>query len=327
MGGMLDFAPQVSTIEGPVISCDARYLIGGNSMRLRQLRYFEKVLELGSIRQASRELGISSPALSDQMRRLEEDLDIVLFHRGKQGSQPTDAARAIRPAVNRILESEIDIRETVLQIRGLDLGTLRLGIVTGATGPRFVKTLQAFRTSYPNVKFTMFEGGSLEIGDKLRKRELDVGAIVTIGDLTPGDLRLIPVSEARLGLLVRAGSELAEHEMLRTEDLQGERLIVHPAGSVLGAAAVNYRELLGLTEVATADHQNGVLQMVQGGLGIALSSGLDLSDVQTERDLKIVPLATPTIATALSLAIRTDQQSLPAVREFVRLFSQVFSKS
>lgn len=293
-------------------------------MRLRQLVYFERVMRLGSIRRAAAEIEISSPALSDQIRRLEEELNVVLFIRGRSGAEPTDAAHAILPHVEALLAAESDLHFTVSQFKGLERGTLRLGVVSGATGPRFMDTLQHFHRAYPSVRLSVVEAGSNDICDQVNQGALDLGVVVTIDGGTVEGLRLMPVIRSQLSVVVAASGPLADRDSLTADELAGQSLVIHQSGYALGAVIARLREQIRFEDTFQADGQNSVQQMVGAGLGVAFSSGMDYSGLMLEHNLRLIPLSDPHVPTALNLAVRADRQPLPVTREFMRLFREHF---
>ncbi|WP_431952240.1 LysR family transcriptional regulator [Nocardia lijiangensis] len=91
-------------------------------MRFEQLRYLVAAVQEGSLRRAAASLDLSQPAVSDQIRRLEEELGLVLMTRGSSGVRPTYAAELIMPHVRSVLRAESAIRAEASAISGLTSG-------------------------------------------------------------------------------------------------------------------------------------------------------------------------------------------------------------
>lgn len=290
-------------------------------MRFEKLRYFERVMTLGSIRKAALELGISSPALSDQIRRLEEDLDIVLFVRGRQGTAPTEAAQAILPHAQAALAARARLYEAVDQMRRLDRGTLRVGVVTAATGPGFLRTLDLLHEEHPGLGFDIVEAGSHDISQLVESGELDVGIVVALRDRNPGSLRRIEISRSQLSIVVPSTDELASRDFIDAADLTDRALVAHKGRFALMTAIEELKDRIGIGGTYYyADTQRNVLRMVESGMGIAVSSGMDFSGLFAEYGVSLVPLREPYLPSRMDIVMREDQQPSRVVREFVRLY-------
>ncbi|HEX2134986.1 MAG TPA: LysR family transcriptional regulator, partial [Microvirga sp.] len=128
-------------------------------MDLRQLRYFVAVAEEGHITRAAERLGMQQPPLSQQIKAIEQELDLQLFRRKARGVELTDAGRVLLDQARAVLERlDHALLLTQRTARG-EQGRLSVGIAPTAPFHPFVpQVMRAFREAYPLVSVTFDEG-------------------------------------------------------------------------------------------------------------------------------------------------------------------------
>ncbi|SDM34005.1 DNA-binding transcriptional regulator, LysR family [Franzmannia pantelleriensis] len=147
-------------------------------MEFRQLSYFVAVVETGSISAASRRVHIAQPALTRQIRLLEEDLDTRLFDRHARGMRLTVAGQALFDEARQLLDARTQIRARLTALGSGLTGKVSLGVtVTHLWVPEVAGLLSRYRDRYPQVAFEVFpllSGPQLE---RLREGSLDAGVL------------------------------------------------------------------------------------------------------------------------------------------------------
>jgi DNA-binding transcriptional LysR family regulator len=115
-------------------------------MELRHLRYVIAVAEEGHITRAAERLGMQQPALSQQIKQLERELDVQLFHRRARGVEMTDAGRAFLEQARATLGQFDRLAETTRRAARGEQGRLCIGVTsTGPFHPLVPRTIRAFR--------------------------------------------------------------------------------------------------------------------------------------------------------------------------------------
>lgn len=156
-------------------------------MEFRQLHYFVAVVEEGSISAASRRVHIAQPALTRQIRLLEEDLDTRLFDRHARGMRLTVAGQALYEEAQALLDRRTRLRARLASLGQGVIGKVSLGVtVTHLWVPEVAGLLGRYRDRYPQVAFEVFpllSGPQLE---RLREGSLDAGILYLDGDGHPG---------------------------------------------------------------------------------------------------------------------------------------------
>lgn len=146
-------------------------------MNLQQLEYFLQTLRCGSFSAAADRLMLAQPSLSAQVRRLEDELGVVLFERIGRGIVPTDAARALEPHAESVLAAVEAAREAVVAQRELRGGTASFGAFGTARFYPGTDIVAEFRRRHPKVRVRLAGQNSSEVAAAVRDGELEAGMV------------------------------------------------------------------------------------------------------------------------------------------------------
>jgi DNA-binding transcriptional LysR family regulator len=146
-------------------------------MELRHLRYFVVVAEELNFRRAAERLRIAQPAVSAQIKSLEEKLGVRLFERTTRSVLLTPAGRGFLDEARRVLGAAAQAEQAAHQAHHGIVGSLRLGVIPPATSPRLAKVLRHFHQGFPGVQLALMELTSAEQLRRLRAGELDFGLL------------------------------------------------------------------------------------------------------------------------------------------------------
>jgi LysR family transcriptional regulator, nitrogen assimilation regulatory protein len=154
-------------------------------MDLKQLEYFLKVCAATSLSDAAYSSGISQPALSRQIKLLEDELGVVLFERHSRGMVLSEAGLRLRPQAEALLREADRVRLDVASESTKPRGELRIG--TPSSLRRFLVTpaLVRFIEKYPDVRFHIHEGTSRSVRDTLMNGGIDLAILSSQEDLEP----------------------------------------------------------------------------------------------------------------------------------------------
>lgn len=142
-------------------------------MELRQLRYFAKVAELQSFSEASRELNITQSTLSQQIRKLEDEMNVTLLIRDSHHVELTDIGSAILPSVMRTISDANICMDVIQDVQNLSTGVLNIGATQSFT--RLLKeAILNFTKLYPGVKLNIICRPMEELMAMLDKEEIDL---------------------------------------------------------------------------------------------------------------------------------------------------------
>ncbi len=283
-------------------------------MELTPLRYFRTIASTGHMTRAARTLGLSQPALSAVVKKLEQEVGAELLHRTGKGVELTEAGRVFlvhaEDALRRVESGVVAVRQLV----GLESGSIRIGGGATATTYLLPPVVSEIRRKHPGLRFYVRESGSMAIAASVLSGELDLG-IVTLAlphSASGGkqDLLAVPFVEDELRLIVPPKHPLAGRKSFRWQDLAGEAMVGFEAGSAVRAVIDQASAAAGVTLNVVMELRSieSIKQMVAAGIGVGFVSrfalgsgeGLTCKESKLSRRLAIVRRAdrVPSSATA-----------------------------
>src|SRR5919206_1005329 len=179
-------------------------------MELHQLAYFESVSRHLHFTRAAEELNVAQPSVSQQIRKLEDELGTPLFHRMKRNVALTEAGKTFLPHARAVLRQLEEARIEVQELSGLRKGTLAVGAPPSVGTHLFPRALAAFSRQHPGIALSFREGGSRTLVQLLESGELDLA--VVIQPIRHPVLETLPLLEEELLLAVPREHPLAARE-------------------------------------------------------------------------------------------------------------------
>jgi DNA-binding transcriptional LysR family regulator len=286
---------------------------------LRQLRAVIAIAKTGKIVIAASKLGLTPPAVTEQLRLLEQHLGLRLFDRTKGGLRPTGAGHIVLEAAMRMEAILEDTDQQMQSLKGLKGGSVTIGVVSTAKyfAPRLI---HAFIETVPNVEMRLLVGNREETISALQNYEIDIAMM----GRPPND---IVVSKASFGphpyvLIARPDHPLAARKRAMERDvLVGEKLLVREEGS---GSRVVFEKFFKGTPLArpSATLEFGsnetIKQAVMAGLGLALISAHTIElEIETGR-LATLNIKDLPVVREWNLVHRLDKGLGPAAAAFWR---------
>jgi DNA-binding transcriptional LysR family regulator len=196
-------------------------------MELRHLRYFVAVAEELHFRRAAERLHVAQPAVSEQVRKLEEELGVRLFDRTQRSVSITDAGAALLEEARRVLhQAEIAIT-AARNARDRATTRLRIGHLPDSMPGSVGRALQLLGANAPRVQVSLETGGTVRLIEEVRAQRLDA-AIVGLPAPTSG-LRATPAGAEHVVAALPVTHPQAVNATVSIDRLAPERLIVLPA--------------------------------------------------------------------------------------------------
>ena len=174
-------------------------------MRYVQLRAFHNVAVHGGFSRAANALSLTQPAVSDQVRKLEESYDVLLFNRQKRQITLTQAGRQLLELTRRMFDDEQQVLELLEESRVTQAGTLRI-IVDAAH--HLLPILPLFRERFPNVRISMKIGNTETVFASLYSCQVDLGIVDEIPRRP--DFEIVKLSSSPIIGVVAATHPLSE---------------------------------------------------------------------------------------------------------------------
>ena len=262
-------------------------------MELRLLHTFAAVAELRHFARAADRCNLSQPAVSHQIRLLEEELGARLLNRDGRRVSLTVAGELFLEDARRILAAVDRAREHVQGISSGTLGRVRLG-ASDTVGLYMVPgILDGYRQSHPEFGLQFTIASELELMERVAANDLDMA--VTTGRPVLGELRGRRVGRDELAVVAPAGSPVAKARAVKAADLRDERWVLREEGadSRRQLDAWFRRHRVTPSHAMTLQGPDAVKRAVIAGLGIAMLSRRAVADELRAGRLRDVPLAAP----------------------------------
>lgn len=243
-------------------------------MELRHLRYFVAVADDGSVTRAAARLNIAQPALSQQIKSLEEEVGTPLLRRLSRGVVLTAPGAFFAEDARAILASVDAAKTRARRAASGELGSIRIGFTGSASFHPFVTgAIRDYRAAYPDVEVDLTEEPTTLLIAALRAGRLDV-AFLRPGVGEVDGLWSQHLFDEPMVAAVPAGHPLADAATVRLSDLAGEAFIFYPRrnGRALHDAVVSACEAAGFTPRVAQDapQLTSVVNLVATGIAIAI---------------------------------------------------------
>ena len=283
-------------------------------MDFKQLQTFMAIAEYGSATKAAQVLHIVQPAISRQMRILEEELGTTLFHRERSGMELTDAGRTLLEHAKRVMRELDEARAQLQPSSTVVSGFVRLGM-PGSTSDLLAGELVAtLKERHPQIRVGLHAGYGEYLQSEILAGELD---LAIVNDPQPS-----PLIESRyllneqLFLVGPADSGLKHDEALPLSTLKGRPMVLPAAphamrSTIERACALENIELDVVTEVNSMPLQ---LSLVRQGAGWTVMPSAGLSRDLALGNVTGSPLASHLLQRHLALCLPMTRQSTPASR-------------
>jgi len=289
-------------------------------VELRRLRYFVAVAEELHFRRAAELLHLAQPALSQQIRKLEAELGVELFHRNKRSVALTASGTVLLEEARRVLRMADDAAHAARQARSGTAGALRLGHVADAMPTSVFRTLAAFSAHHPGIRISAETLPARRAIEDVRAGRLDV-AVVALPAPVSG-LRVTPLEIEGTVAAVSDRHPLSGRAAITLPKLASKQVVVlarsaNPAFYDSVVAAFREEGVAPTLVEAAEDRIEHALLMAASGVGIALlpSSAAQRFGVH---GVTFRPLAPPSPTTEIALVTR-EQINEPSIAEFIRI--------
>lgn len=284
-------------------------------MELTPLRYFKAIAQHGHMTRAARAIGVSQPALSAMLAKLEKEVGAELLHRTGRGVALTEAGKVFLQHAEDALRRADAAIAAVRELTGLERGSIRIGGGATATTYLLPPVVSRVRKKHPGLRFYVREAGSNAVAAAVLSGELDLG-IVTLPIRHPEaeDLLTIPLVDDELRLILPPRHALAGKNTFRWKDIAGESIVAFEAGTAVREIVdqASAKASVALSVVMELRSIESIKQMVGAGIGIGFVSRFALKDGEglVCKDGKL--------ARGLAIVRRRDRLPSPAAAEFER---------
>ncbi|WP_454994639.1 LysR family transcriptional regulator [Bulleidia extructa] len=263
-------------------------------MEIKQLEYFRAVVESGTISAAARKLSLSQPPLSFQMKKLEDELGLSLFERGRKEIHLTEAGQLLYQESGNLLRR---LEALKLEVRSAGHHPiLRIG-VTPTTIPVLMSVLKGFQMDYPHIHYELWDENSYRLNHLLKEGMIDVALLrspVFLGNLKSHLIR-------KENMVIVFCRKSYQFKKVALDQVSQYPLIVYRRYQKLIISAFDHRHLNCRIAYLCDDGRDAV-ELAKLGNGIAI---VPASLKLIEKDLQVLPLEEKDLETEILLTWNT----------------------
>jgi DNA-binding transcriptional LysR family regulator len=254
---------------------------------LRHLAYFVAVAQKLNFSRAAEALHVAQPAISQQIRALEDELGVQLFDRMGKRISLTRAGEVLLPQAYQILAAVERAANEVRELGQLVRGSASLGAPPTVSTHLLPARLTQFKKLYPGLEVSLREAGTESLLGLIEAGQLDLAIVAT--DQLPPAIEMLPLREEQYVLAVGLLHPLSRQRSARLADLAGEPFILFPVGYKLREVTLTACRRAGFEPKVALDGgaMQSALEFVAAGLGVALVPELALTNADNIRGLAI----------------------------------------
>jgi DNA-binding transcriptional LysR family regulator len=295
-------------------------------INLNQLRAFYQVAKCQNVSRAARQLFVSQPAVTAQVKLFEESCRLKLFKKKGRSLMLTDEGKTLFNFARKIFKYEKKIEDAVLQMKELKKGNLKLG--SARTYARYFMPflLTGFRDAFPDIKIHLDEGSSREMINSLIELKNEVVIIAKVDDYP--NIEFLPFSREELVLILSPNHRLASQDHIGFDQIAEEPIIMKDPGSGTRRLVDDLFSKKGampnvLMETGDAEI---IKLLVQHGEGISFLVKEAVAVELREEELVAVPLKEDAIFLDVTIAYLKNQPLSPSGQAFLNSLKKLGTK-
>ena len=246
-------------------------------MELVQLKYFVSIAETLSFTRAAEVVHVSQPALSYQMRRLEEELGTRLFDRKGRGITLTPDGELFLPLAQTVLARAAEAVRVLRESAGDEAGEVRMGGNSSVATHLVPALLASFHQVFPKVRVEVFEGGDLELQQRVHSGSIDFAVVTAPG--SPQTLDVVRLGTEDLLVATPLGHRLAGRASIDLAELAFEDFVLPTDAFNLATQLVDACRRAGFEPRVAyrAGSVEAIKNFVRMGLGVSIMPSVALS--------------------------------------------------
>lgn len=291
-------------------------------MTLNELKFVIAVAQERNFRRAAEKCFVTQPALSLGIKKLEEELGVVIFERSRSEVKPTEIGQQIIQQANIVLEQSYRLKEMAkLGTNPLE-GLFKLGMIH-SVGPYLLpEIIPVLRKSVPNMPLEIEENLTANLETQLKNGVIDAAVIALPFDL-PG-IQIQTLYDEDFSVVVPANHHWANRKQIRAEELSDEKVLLLNTGHCFSNQVTQAcPELVRKGEVLQGNSLETIRNMVASNLGITVLPATATAVRYDNPLLKVIPFAKPVPTRRIAIAWRKSFVRTQAIEKLVEAIMQV----
>ncbi len=296
-------------------------------MDLRQLRYLVALADERHFTRAAAREHVAQPALSQQIRRLEDELGLALVERTTRQVKITEAGELLVARARRILAELHAAYDEIEAVKGVETGRVSVGTMHTMGPVDLSLVLAIFHDRHPGVDLTVREEASEDLARMIRDGELDLAFLSVTERVESHGLALHQLVLEELVVVLPPGHRLAASSSVRMAELRDEEFISYRPGARLRELLFSAARQAGFEPriKLESNESERIRRLVARGMGVAILPWSDA--VSPGGEVAVTALSDPPLSRDITLAWRQERRHPPAVAEFLTLARETFAQT
>ena len=293
-------------------------------MELRHLAYFVAVADYQHFTRAAEALHIAQPSLSQQIRKLEEEIGSTLFERARGQVTLTEAGKHLLPHARALLARAKEAERELAELANLERGRLHIGALPALSASMLPSYLLAYHVRYPGIELDLREVPTITLLRQLEHREVDIA--LTALPPAHGYLGSLLLGRELFAIAVAPNHPLAGRASVQPAELRDEPFILWSEGSAVRDLTLRICRAAGFEPkvVIESAYWDTLCSFVAVGMGITIVPEQSLS-IAARAQVSVVPLADGGHGRQIGLLWRRDGYQPATARAFIDLVRETVS--
>lgn len=294
-----------------------------HDLSLQKLQYVVAIADTLGFRKAAELCHVSQPALSAQVRELEETLGVKLFERDRRRVLVTAAGADLVARARRVLREAGDFVEAAVRLGDPLAGPLRLGVIPTIAPYLLPEAVPAVMARFPKLRLLFREEKTEVLVETLASGKLDAAVLALEADI--GELSHAVIAADPFMLAAPKNHPLARKRTIRAADLEGETVLLLDDGHCLRGQALSYCSSARANEASfRATSLSTLASMVSSGAGVTLLPQLSVPIENRRGQLAIRPFAAPQPSRTVALVWRPSSPMVKALKDLAAVLRKAW---
>lgn len=295
-------------------------------MELRQLRYFLSAIQTGGIGAAAESHYVTQPAVSLQLKKLEEELGEKLFVRRGRRIVPTQAGLLLAEHAERVLNGVAALESAVIGLKGLESGQLSMGNIDAASIYVLPALYRLFHQKYPRIKIKIIVGDTARLLGALALGEVELAT--TTLPVEGETFETTPIYRDEMVLVANPKHELVGRKRVTLEDVGRAGLITYPRQSTTWGLIERVFFEHNLSPNATMEiaSPEAMKRLTQAGLGASILPRPVVAAEVRRGVLKVIPVRGVRFQRGIGMVTKRGVSLAPPARAFLEMVKKRFPR-
>ncbi len=292
-------------------------------MNLRDLKYLIAIAQHRHFGKAAKECFVSQPTLSTQIKKLEDELGVILIERNNKQVLLTEVGEQIIAKARHILKNVDEVREIAAQYKEPDAGRISLAAIPTLAPYLLPHIMPAIHQQLPKLQVMLYELQTAVCLRRLENGELDAALLAL--PFEEGSLKHEYLFEEPFVAATAPDKPLAKRKQLKLMDLAGEEILLLEDGHCLRDQALDLCNKIDAREITgfRATSLETLRQMIASGIGVTLIPQLATLDKACNRNsICYIPFEQPAPSRRIVLVYRDTYHRIPIIKKIAALIRE-----